>query len=114
MSDRTVALVVGAIVILFLLLPAGGMMGGGMMGSGMLGWGDSAFNPWWGVLMMLFWALLIGGIIVLIASLVRQGPAAEPPRGGRDSRAMEILRERYARGEITQEEFERMRDILET
>ena len=107
--ERTVALVIGAIVILFLLLPAGGMMGGGVMG-----WGSSAFNPWWGVLTMLFWVLIIGGIALFIAWFVRQGPTAGAPPSGRDSRAMEILRERYARGEITQEEFERMRTILES
>jgi putative membrane protein len=107
--ERTVALVIGAIIILFLVLPAGGMMGPGMMG-----WGSSAFNPWWGVLTVLFWVLIVGGIALLVAWFVRQGPASGAPSNGRDSRAMEILRERYARGEISHEEFERMRGVLES
>ena len=114
MQERNIALVIGAIVILLLLLPTGGMMGWGMMGPGMMGWGSSAFNPWWGVLMMLFWVMIVGGIALLIAWFVRQGLASGAPSNGRDSGAMEILRERYARGEISHEEFEQMRRALES
>ena len=51
-------------------------------------------------MMILFWGLLIVGAIVGIRWLLGQGK--EP---GADS-AMEILRQRYARGEINIEEFE--------
>lgn len=57
--------------------------------------------------MILFWAVLI----LLIVGLVKwvSGPAG---RGG-DGRALEILKERYARGEIGKDEFEqRKRDLL--
>ena len=66
-----------------------GMWGGGML----LG-------------MLAFWVLVIVGIVAGIRWL----PGQER-RGGSD-RALEILRERYARGEIGKEEFDaRMRDL---
>lgn len=59
---------------------------------------------WWmifGSLMMIaFW----GGVIWLIVSLARPS-RPEPP--GQDT-AIRILRERYARGELSREEFDRM------
>jgi len=61
---------------------------------------------WWGwglgmmAMMFLFWALVIIGLIVGIRWLVGRG------RGERPNTALEILRQRYARGEINKEEFE--------
>ena len=77
------------------------------------GWG---MHPgWWmwgagGMVMMLmmlvFWGLVIAGVVLGIRWLSRQG------REERSDRALDILRERYARGEINKEEFEaRRRDL---
>jgi len=58
-------------------------------------------------LALLFLFLLLAGIIALIVVLVaRQGP-----RGGPSAEvdALEILHQRYARGEIDREEYENMR-----
>ncbi len=58
------------------------------------------------VLMLLFWGVVIAGIVVGIRWLVHQG------RGPRSDSALDILRERYARGEIDREEFlARKRDL---
>jgi putative membrane protein len=57
------------------------------------------------VMMLAFWGLVVAGIVVAIRWLARQG-------GGGHDRALEILRERYARGEIDRQEFEaRRRDL---
>jgi putative membrane protein len=65
------------------------------------GWGHMIFGS---LMMVLFW----GGIILLIVLAVRwlgagsAGAAAAPAR----KTAIEILEERFARGEIDKEEFE--------
>jgi putative membrane protein len=55
---------------------------------------------------MLFWVLVIAGVGLLILSFIRR-PITGPGPGG--SRALEILKERYAMGEITREQYEEMR-----
>lgn len=72
-------------------------------------WGTG--GAWWmwmvGVLtMLIFW----GGIAALVVLLIR-GLGA--PRQSSDS-AMDTLRRRLAAGEITQEEFERIRKVLQS
>lgn len=79
-----------------------------------MGWGGYGFGIFGWILMIVLWILIVGGITLLILWLVRQagtsGIGIGAPSGGH---ALEILRERYARGEITQEEYERMRNVLE-
>lgn len=61
----------------------------------------------WGMMgwMVLPWLLLIAAMVVAVWWLMRQRPPQH-------DRALEALRERYARGEITREEFEaRRRDL---
>jgi putative membrane protein len=58
--------------------------------------------------MLLFWVLVIAGLVLGIRWLVTQGRSA---RSGSDA-ALEILRQRYARGEINKEEFDaKKRDL---
>jgi putative membrane protein len=77
-----------------------------MMG-GWEGWGWGPGFGW--IFMLLFWALIILGIVALARWLFYSGN-----RGGGSSRsALDILKERYARGEITREQFEQMRRDLE-
>ena len=76
-------------------------------------WG---MHPMWGMwgawgfgmmlIMLVFWGLIIVGLVLGIRWLVSQG------RESRSDTAMDILRQRYARGEIDKEEFEaRKRDL---
>lgn len=80
-------------------------MGPGMMG----GWGMGWFG---GIFMMLFWVLIIIALVFFIRWLVRTGDS-KSDKGIGQSRALEILKERYARGEIDTEEFEQRRRLLE-
>jgi len=72
------------------------------------GYGHMIFG---GLMMIAFWA----GLIVLIVFAVRwlggHGPARHEHPAGRPS-ALEILQERYARGEIDHEEFTRRKQLL--
>ncbi len=52
------------------------------------------------LMMVLFWGLVIVGLVFGIRWLVTQG------REPRTDSALDILRQRYARGEINKEEFE--------
>lgn len=74
-----------------------------MMGYGM------GFGVFGLVLMVLFWGGLIALGIGLVVALFRQGnvPGARSEPG-----AAEILDRRYARGEISREEYESMREAL--
>lgn len=79
-------------------------------------WGDMGSMGWgygWGILgmahMVLWWILLVLGIVVLAKWLF--GGSSGHGRGSH-RRALEILEERYAKGEIQREEFEsKKRDL---
>jgi len=70
------------------------------------GWGGMGFGP---IGMVLFWILLIGAIVVLVKVVSGGGVATERRQAGT---ALDILKERYARGEIEREEFEQKRRDL--
>ncbi len=80
-------------------------------GPGMMGWG---YGMGWfeSIIMGAFWIAVIVGIVFLIRWLVVSTRTGG--RGGRpgDS-AVEILKRRYARGEINKEEFEEKKKDLE-
>ncbi|MBI4529854.1 MAG: SHOCT domain-containing protein [Deltaproteobacteria bacterium] len=67
---------------------------------------------WWGAwgigmmfMFLLFWALVVAGLLIGVRWLLGH-------RGEQQDSAMEILRQRYARGEINKEEFEaKKRDL---
>lgn len=70
------------------------------------GWFGMGFG--W-VFMILFWGLILLGIAALVRWLVA-GRSADPGTEGKT--AIEILRERYARGEIGRDEYEqKLRDL---
>lgn len=55
--------------------------------------------------------LVIVGAVVYALGWRPQFPQSEPPQT--DQTALEILRERYARGEVTREEYEQVSRDLE-
>jgi putative membrane protein len=61
-----------------------------------------------GLMMLLFW----GGLIVLaffvIRALARSGSDLSAPPLAGSNRALDILKERYARGEVTKEQYEQI------
>lgn len=80
-------------------------------------WGDYAMMSWgggWGLFgvlhMLLWWVLIVLGIVVLVKWLVGGSRAAGEAAAG--SRALEVLKERYARGEIGKDEFDQKKRDL--
>ncbi|KPV39613.1 hypothetical protein AN478_10815 [Thiohalorhabdus denitrificans] len=69
-----------------------------------------------GVFMILFWVLVVLAIAALVRWLAlgpgRPGEGPDTPKRDRP-RAMELLEERYARGEIDREEFLQKKQDLE-
>lgn len=58
------------------------------------------------------WGLLLWLLLILVLALVLK--AILPGRGGKpDQSALDILKERYARGEIDDAEFSKKRQMLE-
>ena len=77
--------------------------GGWHMGPGMMGWGYGM--GWLGTLLMVaFWVAIIVGIVFLIRWLVISVGAGSRSAGSQDT-PLDILKKRYARGEIDKEEF---------
>lgn len=71
---------------------------------------------WWGwlgmtVTMVIFWGLVIWGIVALIRYLNTPG-ARDTSSGERSTTPEAILAERFARGEIDDRDYAHKRDIL--
>ncbi|OGZ79276.1 MAG: hypothetical protein A2528_01370 [Candidatus Staskawiczbacteria bacterium RIFOXYD2_FULL_37_9] len=78
-------------------------MMGNYFGNSMMGFGYGYGAGWLGViLMILFWALVIILIVMLARGLTGQNKKSSDNNG---NSAMDILKERYAKGEINKEEF---------
>jgi len=78
-----------------------------MMGDWGGGWGWGMGFGW--IFMILFWALVIFGIVALAKWIFSAGDSVSSGK-----RSLDILKERYARGEITRDQYEQMRRDLES
>jgi len=80
------------------------------------GSGFGFFALIWLVVILVFWGLVIAGLVLGIRWLIRQNkqdrsaPPVPPGRAAPDP--LEVLRHRYAKGEIDEEEYERRRKTL--
>lgn len=83
------------------------------MGTPMAAWAQQRPYDYWGIhrfwgaggigmmlLLLLFWGLIIVGLVFGIRWLISEG------KESRSDSALDILRQRYARGVINKEEFE--------
>jgi putative membrane protein len=79
-------------------------------GPGMMNWGFGM--GWFGsIIMVAFWVVVIVAIIFLIRWLAVTSRSKGPGLASEES-ALEILKKRYARGEINKQEFEdKKRDL---
>ncbi|MFC6987563.1 SHOCT domain-containing protein [Haloplanus sp. GCM10025708] len=106
-TTTIVLLILGAIILLPLLTM--GMGFGGMMGYGGMMGGYGTTSGWWplvGMLVQLVFLLLLLGGGYLVFRRVTESQSSRNP-------AMEELRMAYARGDLTEEEFETRRNKLE-
>lgn len=72
----------------------------------MNGWG-MGFG---GIGMVLFWVLIIAGIVALVKWFAAASPRDD---SSREKTTLDVIKERYARGEIYREEFEQKKSDLD-
>lgn len=104
MSSREITIVLAVLVGVILVVPVlsmsiwgFGMMGPGMMGPGVTGRGMMGGGYW---PLMAF--LLLAGVVLLVVALSR--------RTGPDP--LELLKQRLAKGEVTREQYEELKQIV--
>ncbi len=71
----------------------------------------------WGLMWISFVILVVALLVLAVRWFLRSersqgGPGGGPPVGGTSQTPLDILRERYARGEIDDDEYERRRAKL--
>ncbi len=107
-NAKTALIIGGVIIAILIIVPSvvGAIWGWGGNGWGMMG----GFGWMWlmPIFFILFWGLVIWGIVALVrgssGSRGSDSPAADS--------ALEVLKKRYARGEIDKEEYEEKKKDL--
>ncbi|QLD89596.1 SHOCT domain-containing protein [Natronomonas salina] len=115
--DRKLVWIVLAIIAALVVVPAVGM-GFGMMGTGpMMGgawgdhmWGASGASGW----MLVFAVVMQLGFLAVLFAAVYLGYQALTTQADSSDPALEELRSAYARGDLSDEEYERRRERLES
>jgi len=75
------------------------------------GWGYNMSGFSW-IIMILFWVLIILGIVYLLRNLNKKNAKSHKYNIRKDDNAVNVARERYAKGEITREELNKILDDL--
>jgi len=83
----------------------------------MMPWGMMWGPGWWGasyglfgwLMMLIFWILIIVGAVLIIRWLVAEAGSRGAAAG---DTTLDILKRRYAKGEITKDQFEAMKRDL--
>ncbi len=105
---RTAIIIGGVVVGLIIVLS---IVSGALWDRGYGWWGPSMMGGWnWAWLMPVFWIVVMGLVIWVVVSAVNRSSPASSAKSS--DTALEILRQRYARGEINQEEYEAKRKAL--
>jgi len=74
-------------------------------GNGMGGWGMFLMS----LSTLVFWGLVIAGVVALVRYVGRTGQGSTPERPERPER---LLADRFARGEIDEDEYRRRLSVL--
>ena len=90
-------------------IPSHPHYGGHMWGNGMRGGG--IFGP---LLMIFYIALLVAVLVIVVRWLSGTSLGGHLPPSRAESNALDILKERFARGEIDRDEFDERRRALES
>ena len=84
------------------------------------GWHDQSWGPGMWIVavvaMIAFWSLVVFAIVMLVRHFGRPAgttPGGTPGAGPPGDDAVQVLRQRFARGEIDEEEFQRRMALLE-
>ena len=80
----------------------------GPMGGWGQGWGPMMYYGHGGVFMWLLFLALVAVVIFLVVRTSKLSGQAQPPA----ETPLDILKKRYAKGEITKEEYDRMKNEL--
>ncbi len=113
-QNMKTALIIGSIIVVVLIVPplvfgaiSGWQYDGwGMMGPGMMG----GFGWMW--LMPVFWIVFLGLIIWAVVAAVRGSSESRSSDSSKADSALELLKKRYARGEIDKDEYEEKKKDL--
>jgi putative membrane protein len=92
---------------IFLISQSGPALADSGGGFGHMMWGGG-FGMFGGLTMLVFWILIIGLVVLAIRGFSDRSGMG----GGTETTAEDILQDRFARGEIDEEEYERRKATL--
>jgi len=77
------------------------------MNGSMSGWGHMMGYGWYGG--MFTWIILIIVVVIIVYLFLNRSRSVKPSDGSTKESAMDILKKRYAKGEITKEDFDKLK-----